>query len=249
MTGAVRPIPSLRDVTFRESSASSLYRALTIKTKFQRTWGQISAYYTLSTNYSDDDNERSSGGADYADLFFLGPEYNYSNIDRRHQFVANPLFFLPYGFEVSSALRLRSGTPIDARVGFDANNDTDFDDRPFSAPGVPFLRNAYRNRALYDVDLRVQKRFDITERQSVTLSAEFFNLFNVENVTLSQTFTNVVNYCAAPVPLDCGFGAPTNPNFLQIRDQTPNSTNLGRLLTGNTPGSPLQVQFGLRYQF
>jgi hypothetical protein len=242
-------VPELRDVTIREATASSLYRALTIKTKFQRSWGQVNAFYTLSTNYSDDDNERSSGGADYADLFFLGPEYGYSNIDRRHQFTANPVFFLPWDFEVSSAIRLRSGTPIDARIGFDANNDTDFDDRPFAAPGVPFVRNAFRNEAIYDVDLRVQKRFSLGETQDLILSAEFFNLFNIENVTLSQTFSTVTNYCAAPVAADCGFGAPTNLNFLQLREQTPNSPRFGQLLTGNNPAAPFQVQFGLRYRF
>ena len=52
----------LDQLTVRESSARSLYRALTISSKFQRSWGQFSAFYTLATNYSDDDNERSSGG-------------------------------------------------------------------------------------------------------------------------------------------------------------------------------------------
>jgi hypothetical protein len=249
VSGAVRPVPELRDVTIREATASSLYRALSIKAKFQRSWGQVNAFYTLSTNYSDDDNERSSGGADYADSFNLSPEYNYSNIDRRHQFTANPVVFLPWDFEVSSAIRLRSGTPIDARFGSDANQDTDFDDRPFSAPGVPFLRNSFRNENLYDVDLRVQKTFEFAETQQLILSAEIFNLFNIENATLSQTFATVVNYCAAPVMADCGFGAPSNVNFLSLRENNPTSTRFGQLLTGNNPGSPLQVQFGLRYRF
>lgn len=250
VTGAVRPVPTLRDVTVRDSSAKALYRALTIRAKFQRDWGQISAFYTLSSNYSDDDNERDAGGFTYDDAFNLDPEYFYSNLDRRHQFTANPVFNLPWGFEVSGAIRLYSGAPFDARFGSDANKDTVNNDRPYSAPGVPFERNAFRNRAIYNVDARIQKRFEFGENQSVTLIADFFNLFNLDNITLSQGFSTVANYCASPVGSDCGFeGRPTNVNFRAIRDNNPMSKTFGYLLTGNNPGSPFQVQLGLRYQF
>ncbi len=249
-----RPIPTLGQIFVRESTAKSLYRALTFSTKFQRDWGQLNAYYTLSYNYSDDDNERSSGGQDHENSFNLAPEYNYSNLDRRHQFVANPLVFLPWDIDVSSAIRLRSGTPIDARIGSDFNQDRTNLDRPFSAPGVPFKRNSFRNEPIYSVDLRVQKRFEVGENGKVIFSVEFFNLFNFENTQLSQLNTGVVNYCVpAPgtttIPADCGFGAPTNPNFLSLVDRNPDSKTFGLPLTGNDPGAPFQVQLGLRYQF
>src|SRR5207247_1367901 len=61
--------------------------------------------------------------------------------------------------------------------------------------------------------------------------------------------TTVTNYCAAPLALDCGFGSPTNPNFLSLTDQNPTSTRQGQLLLNNTPGDPRQVQVGLRIQF
>src|SRR5262249_49170469 len=57
-----RPIPTLSSIQVRESTAKSLYRALTLRAKFQRKWGQFNAFYTLSKNLSDDDNERDSGG-------------------------------------------------------------------------------------------------------------------------------------------------------------------------------------------
>ena len=59
----------------------------------------------------------------------------------------------------------------------------------------------------------------------------------------------MTNYCAAPAPLDCGFAAPTNPNFLQIPDQNPSSSTFGKYLTGNNPGQPFQAQVGIRFQF
>ena len=242
-TGTARPIPTLGSVQLRESSARSIYQAMTVRTNLRKKWGQFSAFYTLSRSLSDDDNERDAGGVGYEDTFNFAPEYNYSRLDARHLFVANPVFFLPYGFEVSSALRFRSGRPIDATLGgSDANSDFVNNDRPYSAPGVPFKRNAFRNLAQYNVDFRVQKGFSFGDSARLIFSAEFFNLPNLANIELS-TSANIVNYCANPVPTNCGFGAPTNTNFLKVRDAN------GNYLTNNNAGSPRQVQFGVRLQF
>jgi hypothetical protein len=119
-----RPLSQLSSVQVRESSAKSLFRALTMRTRLNRSWGIINAYYTLSRNLSDDDNERDSGGVLYTNPFNLGAEYYASRLDRTHQFVANPVFFLPYDFEIGSAIRLRSGTPVNAVAGSDLNGDT-----------------------------------------------------------------------------------------------------------------------------
>jgi hypothetical protein len=244
-SGALRPISELGQVQIRESSARSLYRALTIRTKFQRSWGQVNAFYTLSKSLSNDDNERDAGGVASADPYDLIPEYNLSRLDRRHQFVASPVFYLPWDVDVSSAIRLRSGRPVDAILNADANEDLNFNDRPFSAPGVPFKRNAFRNEPLYEVDLRLQKRIALGEAPHLILSAEFFNIFNRTNIELNGTA--VTQFCN-PVTPDCGFGAPTNLNFLSLRDQRP-GPNQGKLLLGNLPGNPFQMQLGVRLQF
>src|SRR5205085_2094047 len=104
---------------------------------------QFNAFYTLSRSLSDDDNERDAGGVGAVNTFDLAPEYNYSRLDRRHQFVANPVVTLPFLIEVSSAIRLLSGRPLDATFGSDANRDTVNNDRPYRSPGVPFERNAF----------------------------------------------------------------------------------------------------------
>jgi hypothetical protein len=241
-----RPSGQVQQLTVRESTARSTYRAMVLRAKFERKFGQFSAFYTLSDNKSSDDNERDAGGFAYDNSFNLAPEFGFSNIDRRHQFVVNPVFFLPLGFEVASTMRFQSGFPIDARVGADVNRDNSNTDRPLSAIGVPFQRNAFRNRAQYNVDLRVQKTIKITEGQRVSISAEFFNLFNAMNLQLAGA--QVTNFCASSVS-NCGINAPLNPNFLQLRDQIQTSPTFGQLLTNNTPGSPFQFQFGVRYQF
>jgi hypothetical protein len=246
-SGTQRPIATLGSVQVRESTGRSLYRAVTIRTKLQRRWGQFNAFYTLSKSLSDDDNERDAGGVQFENAFNLKPEYNFARLDRRHQFVANPVFSLPHGIDLSSAIRLRSGRPIDASIGFDANEDLGGPDRPFRAPGVPFKRNAFRNRALYDIDLRAQKRFVLGERRYLVLSAELFNAFNIENIELDGSA--VQNYCASPAPRDCGFREPTNPNFLKLRDSDPNSRRFGQMLLNNNPQQTFQMQFGVRFQF
>jgi hypothetical protein len=248
-SGRTRPIPSLGAITVREATARAVYKAMTIGMKFQRDWGQASAFYTLSANDSDDDNERSSGGISYADSFDLRPEYNDSNLDRRHQFVSNYFLRLPFGFEVAGLLALRSGRPITADLPVDANEDRGGEDRPFASPGVAFRRNAFRNRARSDVDLRVQRRFGVGESSTLTVSVELFNLFNFENIELNPAFDEVTNWCDAPVPRDCGFRPYSNPNFLRITDLDPRSRTYGQYLSGNNPGSTFQVQMGLRFDF
>jgi len=249
----VRPISSLGQIQVRESTARSLYRALTLRAKFQKKWGQFNTFYTLSKNISDDDNERSAGGFSYEDFYRAGPEYADSNIDRRHQFVASPVFFLPHGFDLSSAIRMFSGVPLDAGSGItDANEDRGGPDRPYFAPGVPFSRNAFRNRAFYGFDVHGSKHFDFAETKRLVFTVDIFNVLNLQNIQLSGTA--VTNYCAPVAPAttiaaNCGFLGPTNPNFRQIKDQNIASARLGNLLLNNNPGPPFQMQFGARFQF
>jgi len=247
-SGTLRPLSSLGQIGVRESSARSLYRALSVRVNYRRKWAEINANYALSKNLSDDDNERDSGGNSFENPFNLAPEYNYSRLDRRHIVGVGSVFFLPNGFDVSSGLRIRSGAPIDAGFGgTDPNEDRGGPDRPFSAAGAPFKRNAFRNRATYNFDMRLQKGFNLSERAKALFSVEFFNLFNLENITLSGAA--VTNYCSGAVPRDCGFGAPTNVNFLSLIDNVPTSARLGKLLLNNNPGEPFQMQFGARFQF
>jgi hypothetical protein len=248
LTGALaRPFPNLASVQIRDSSARSLYQGLTFRVNINKKWARINAFYTLSKNQSNDDNERDSGGVLYSNPYDLSGEYGLSRIDRRHQFVANPVFFLPYGFEISSAIRLRSGTPVNSTVGTDINGDGNNTERPILVPGYELPRNAFRNRNIYDVDLRVQKGFSFGERTRLILSSEFFNVFNFSNIQLSS-FTST-NYCATS-NARCGLDGITNFNFLQVREQRPGNVNFGKIIVANNPGSQVfQMQLGARFQF
>jgi len=242
-----RPLANLGSVQVRESSARSEYTALTLTNRVTKRWGLVHVNYVLSKSMSDDDNERDSGGPGYENAFDLSPEWAPARLDRRHQFNGYVMFFLPYHFDVSTGFRALSGLPIDATMGRDANGDRGGPDRPFSAPGVPFQRNAFRNEPFKEVNLRVQWGRDIGGRRRVLATAEVFNLFDWDNIQLSGT--TVTNYCAGTAPDDCGFGAPTNLNFLSLVDNNPASSTFGQLIRTNNPGAPRQVQLGLRFQF
>ena len=244
--GLLRPIPTLGAITVRESTAKSLYRALTLRAKFQKKWGQFNAFYTFSKNISDDDNERDASGFRYEDARNTAREYADSNLDRRHQFVANPVFFLPHGFDAAAAIRMFSGTPVDAGSGItDPNEDRGGPDRPYFGPGAPFARNAFRNLAVYFVDVHGAKHFNFSESKVLTFTLDMFNLLNLQNLQYAGTSTT---YCSGGA-LNCGFVGPTNPNFLSVIDHVGTSPRVGKLLLTNNPGPVFQMQFGARFQF
>lgn len=245
---------ALGSVQVRESTARSEFQGVTFRVRYVAKWAQLNAYYTNSRNYSDDDNERDSGGVAFANPYNLAGEWGPSRLDRRHQFVANPVFFLPLGFEVASAIRLRSGAPLNTYIGTDANGDNIFNDRPIQAPGFEFTRNFFRNNPIYDMDLRVQKGFKFDERKRLVLSAEIFNVFNLPNIVFAFPGTNstsgaLLQYCSTGSQL-CGLNGVQNINFLQIREQNPTSVNLGKINLLTNPGSQaFQMQLGARFQF
>ncbi len=244
---------ALGAVAVRESTAKSLFQGLTFRGRLIRKRVQLNAYYTFSRLLSDDDNERQDG-VGYENPYDLRGEYYRSRLDRESQFMANPIFFLPYGFEVSSAIRLRSGTPFNATVGADLNGDTINNERPLQVPGLSQKRNQFRNRGIWEADARVQKSFNFDEYRRLIFSAEFFNLFNRPNIQVgtaaapsaATAFGGGGQFCTIPSQLCGSGGPPINPTFLQVRDPA-----TGAILINNVnPGSQVfQMQVGARFQF
>lgn len=243
-----KPLTNIGQIQLRDSSARSLYRAITFRTNIVRKWGRLNAFYTLSKSLSNDDNERDAGGVLYSNPYNLTGEYYSANLDRRHQFTANPVFYLPFGFEVSSAIRLRSGRPFNALVGNDTNGDGITSDRPMLVASIELPRNYFTNRAMFDVDMRVQKGFKFGESRRLTFSAEFFNILNRSNLQFGGSATT--NYCASS-NTRCGLDGITNINFANIIQQNPTASNFGKLnIAGLNPGSQVfQMQLGARLQF
>ncbi len=258
--GQNRPLQGLSFIQIREASARSLFRAFTVRGQLRRKFGQFDAFYTRGKNLDDDSTERNATFAEYDDSFNLVPEYNFSRLDRKHQFVFNTVLNAPLGFQVSSTGRFRSGTPLDATVSGitgisaaavtlsgstsgDLNGDRgNFSDRPYTAPGVPSKRNSYRNNKFYNIDLRLQRDFKFGEKYRLSPTFEVFNVFKFKNIEYAGTAA--FNYGNPGVnELTGAVLAPTNPTFLRIRDAN------GNYLLNNRPGAPLQMQIGLRFEF
>ncbi|MBS1829698.1 MAG: TonB-dependent receptor [Acidobacteria bacterium] len=237
--GRLRPIATLGTITVRESSARSLYRGMTVSGQYRKKRLQLSAFYTLSSNYSDDDSERDASALNYDDPSNFRPDYGYSNLDAKHQFTSNVLVQLPWGFETALIFRLRSGAPMNARTLNDLNEDLSGIDRPYSAPGVPFARNSFRNREVTFNDLRVLRNFGLGETRRLQFSVELFNMLGIDNVVFGP---NASFY--GPGITEIGTAAPVDPRFqrLKLPDGTYDANN-------QQVGNPFQAQVGLRFFF
>lgn len=232
-------VRTLNQLTVRESSARGMYRAMTFQAQYRTKKLQFSGFYTMAQNYSDADSERDASGFEYANSFNLRDEYYYSSQDIRHQFTANAVYQLPLGFEVAGITRANSGLPFTPRVGSDVNGDGNNNDRPYSAAGKPFLRNSYRNRGYARTDFRVMKGFKLSESKRLQFSAEFFNLFNADNVIFGG---NNMVYGAGFQPN--GQTAAVNTQFMRLL-QADGSYDPNNQQVGN----PLQMQLGVRLFF
>ncbi len=257
-----RPVPTLGDVTIRASDARSRYNGMTLRTNYRRGRVQFQSYYTLSWNYSDDDNERLAGGFDHDNEFNLAPEYFLSRLDTRHLWVINGLIDLPGGVTLASLGKFRSAHPIEVLAGSDLNGDnTSFPDRAFASSGVPFLRNSFRDQRQYNVDLRAAwhanvllQRMGVHFREGMRLdiTADFFNIFNFDNIQFiggtPTPFTSTDVY-GAGVSSATGAVLPANSGYRLLKDAGFCSNNRGCYNPVTTPGPPIQVQLGVRFQF
>lgn len=238
----VRPYPAYGFVQVTEPSARSRYSGMTAAFNVKRAAYSMDLYYTLGWSYSHDDTERGISGIVFDDAYNLENEYSLSNIDQRHQFAANGVFFLPKQLELSATARFNSGRPFSATAGTDLNRDGVIRDRPV-IDGRVIRRNTETNNGYSDVSLRVQRRFSLpNDSARVTVSAELFNVFDFDNVEVGSAnfvygpgtvFQNGV-LSTAPVPATFGQVKDANGNYLR------NST---------LRGAPFQAQFGLRFQF
>jgi hypothetical protein len=238
----VRPYPSYGFVQVTEPSARSRYSGTTAALNVKRARYAMDVYYTLSWSYSHDDSERGISGINFDDAYNLRNEYSHSNIDERHQLAANGMFFLPKQIDVSATARFNSGRPFSAQAGTDLNRDGVIRDRPV-IDGKVLPRNTFTNTGYSDVDLRVQRGFNLPHGPSrMIVSLELFNIFDVDNVEIGSA-----NFVYGPgTVLQNGVltRGPVPATFAQVKD-----ANGNYLRNSTLRGAPLQAQFGLRLQF
>jgi hypothetical protein len=248
-SGTLRPNPDLGQVLVRDSSARSRYVGQSFRVQLRRGPFEGAASYTLGFNKSDDDSERAISGFVYQNPFDFSREYNWSALDARHMAAGYLLWRGPAGFDVASVVRCHSGLPVDATTGEDTSEllSGALGNRPLERPGIPFLRNAFRNRAYGSMDMRLLKSFPVREAVRLQFSVEAFNLWNNQNVAFRPASVSSENaafrYGLGILPN--GQTAPVNPGFLGLRLAN------GEYDPGTTyqQGNPRQLQLGVRFIF
>jgi hypothetical protein len=219
-----RPDPNWGNIGRFESSGDSYYNGMVVAFNKRATrWASLRASYTLSKTTDDAGN-----------FFFSTPQNSFnvrddlgrSDNDQRHRLVVSGTLEGPragkdeglkralHGFQLSYIFTYASGLPFNILLGSDRNLDTNNNDRPI---GVG--RNTGRGFDFVSFDVRLRRRFRITERVSLDVLAEGFNLFNRSN-----------------------FGVPNNTFGSGV---TPNAT-FGQ---PTAAFDPRQFQFGLKLSF
>ena len=138
----------------RESTASSKYQGLTFSAKRARRGRHVNVYYVLSkssptTTTSATPAARVREHVQPRPGVGTGPPRSQAPVQR-----VRGLSSCPATSTCPPASGFLSGRPIDAGFGPTPTATVAAADRPFSAPGVSFTRNAFRNEALKFLNLR-----------------------------------------------------------------------------------------------
>jgi len=217
-----RPNPNFANISRYESSGDSYYNGLTVSfnRRFSRWWG-MRVSYTFSKAVDDTGN-----------AFFFTPQDNFNlrddrglgDNDQRHRLTLSGTLETPVtrsdskwshlinGLQLSYIFSYGSALPFNIQTGTDRNFDTNVNDRP-----VGVGRNTGEGFDFASLDLRLSRRVRFTDRVSMDLIAEGFNVFNRANLQLPNNI-----YGTGVKPLS-SFGRPT------------------------AASDPRQFQFGLRF--
>jgi hypothetical protein len=191
-----------------ESSGESNYDGMVVSlNKRASRCASLRLSYTLSKTIDNAGN-----------FFFSTPQNNFnlrderglSDNDQRHRLVLSGTFQSRSaandsslsraikGFQLAYIFTYASRLPFNVLLGNDRNLDTNFNDRP-----IGIGRNTGRGFDYASFDLRLSRRFRITEGLSLEATAEGFNLFNRANYSVPNN-----TFGSGTTPLR-SFGQPT----------------------------------------
>ena len=103
-----------------------------------------------------------------------------SVVDQRHRAVVTLHYRFPWDFTAGTLGMFASGRPFNATTGNDNNGDGATNDRPvINGSIVP--KSAFRGTPTSEVAIFVEKKITLSERASLMLRFEGFNLFNHGN--------------------------------------------------------------------
>jgi hypothetical protein len=213
-----RPDPNFGNVSRFEGSGDSYYDGMVVSfNKRQGRWATARVSYTLSKAIDDSGNFFFSTPQDN---FNLRGEKGLSDNDQRHRLTVSGTLNTPAtfenrfvrdafgGFQVSYIFAYASRLPFNVLAGSDLNGDSNNNDRPRGLG-----RNTGRGFDYASFDLRLARRFHVTEKLNLELIAEGFNLFNRANYSVPNN-----NFGTGAQP-PATFGRPTaafDPRQIQL---------------------------------
>jgi carboxypeptidase family protein/TonB-dependent receptor-like protein len=223
-----------------QSDGRSRYDALTVA--FRKRYAnkfQFNAHYTLA---------KSQGWFGGSQSFQLTAQNQFKKFDpladfgptgedERHRFVVSGVFDLKWGFQISPVVQLASARPFSVIPGLiDINRDGVTNDRE-SRDGNDqnkLAPNTERGDKFSQVNVRVSKFFNFTERMKLGVFFEGFNIFNTGNF----------GACSGDVAGACSIDNNINsPNFKKPINF------FGATGFSEPIGIPFQGQFGVRFSF
>jgi hypothetical protein len=188
-----RPDPNWGNIARYESSGDSTYDGMLVSlNKRAARWIALRVSYTLSKAI---DNTGNFFFSTPQDNFNLRDDRGLSDNDQRHRLVVSGSLETPSsnsrgairalrGFQLSYIFTYASRLPFNIVTGSDRNLDTNNNDRP-----IGVARNTGHGFDFASFDLRVSRRFRLSERMSLQFTAEGFNLFNRANLAVpNNTF-------------------------------------------------------------
>ena len=138
--------------------------------------------YTLSKATNTNEPDGNGINPNDGNIARLGEvERGPSVVDQRHRAVITFSYKLPYNFTVGTLAQFASARPFNATTGVDNNGDGANNDRPV-INGVVISKSAFRGTATSEVAVFVENRIKVSERASILLRFEGFNIFNHANM-------------------------------------------------------------------
>jgi hypothetical protein len=247
-TGA-RPNLNFGRITEIRDTIGSDYYGLVLQANRRLTNGlQFQASYTYSQATDNGQTSQTFTNPNVPlNPFDIDLEYGTSNLDIPHRFVASAVYApgtlfglgrgsnygraIFGGFSIAPIVTIQSGTPYSYGVTGNITGGTSTG--ILGAGGASRLPNAERNANrlpyVFNVDLRLSRRFRITETANFEVFAEGFNIFNRLNVT------GIASSSAYTI-------SGTNLNYNATTFGVPNEA-------GNSIFRERQIQFAARFQF
>ena len=137
--------------------------------------------YTLSKATNTTEPDGNGIGPNESNIARLGEqERGPSVVDQRHRAVITLSYLFPFNFRAGTLTQLASARPFNATTGIDNNGDGINNDRPF-INGSILGKSTFRGTATSDVSIFVENRIRLSERTSLQLRLEGFNIFNHGN--------------------------------------------------------------------